>query len=61
MPVYYTSKVIRGVKERYPSYGEARIHLDYGRLQAKAVLPSSHYSSPDSQIPRKKNEQFKYR
>lgn len=38
MPVYYTSRVIRGVEERYPSYGEARIHPNYGRLQAKGVL-----------------------
>lgn len=60
MPMYYISRVIRGVEERYPppSLGETRIHPNYGRLQAKVVLPSSHYSSPDSQILEKRDEQF---
>ena len=65
MPVYYISRVIRGVEERYPPpplenppFGETRIHPNYGRLQAKAVLPSSHYSSLDSQILEKREEHF---
>lgn len=61
MPMYYISRVIRGVEERYPppSLGETRIHPNYGRLQAKVVLPSSHYSSPNSQIHEKRDEQFR--
>ena len=58
IPTYYISKVIRGVEEKYPPFGEARIHPNYGRLQAKVVLPSSHNSSPDSQILDKSDEQF---
>uniref|UniRef100_A0A2N9G960 Reverse transcriptase domain-containing protein n=1 Tax=Fagus sylvatica TaxID=28930 RepID=A0A2N9G960_FAGSY len=44
LPVYYTSRALRGAEERYPAYGKASIRLSDGSKKTPPILPSPHDS-----------------
>ena len=55
-PVYYTSRELRGIKERYPLDGETSLRPSYRGSQTQTLFLGPHSGLPDRQAHTESNE-----